>query len=284
VDDAYICHSEEPTTLAMVDACKSGDPRYVFYLADTSAWSWRETDLPGKLPLGVEAVHVGSFLLIAPSAKRPVDRLFRAVSNRVTLSFDPNVRRELITDLESYRARIEEAVARSDIVRASEEDLDTLYPHRGWESVAASLRSLGPRLVVVSRGKKAPVALVGDDVLVGPTYPSDVVDTVGGGDTFTAGLLASLSAAGVLGNRLAGVTPDHVAGALELAACAAAIACGRLRQIPPHSLRSLIGDQQEQRRRARPWRHSNSKNNDRERERSNYADREYHRWDPCLPP
>jgi fructokinase len=61
--------------------------------------------------------------------------------------------------------------------------------------------------------------------------PVDVVDTVGAGDSFMAGLLAGLHHAGLLGaperDRLAQLEIDPLRRMLRVAARVAAVTCGR---------------------------------------------------------
>ncbi|TBX20653.1 PfkB family carbohydrate kinase, partial [Nioella sediminis] len=60
------------------------------------------------------------------------------------------------------------------------------------------------------------------------------VDTVGAGDTFNAGVMASLSEQGLLTKAgVAGVTADQMTQALALAAKAAAVTVSRAGANPP---------------------------------------------------
>jgi fructokinase len=73
-------------------------------------------------------------------------------------------------------------------------------------------------------------------VTVAPV-PVRVVDTVGAGDAFTAGLLHAVRAAGLLGaahrDRLAELDASALAGMLGFASRVAGITCGRRGADPP---------------------------------------------------
>jgi fructokinase len=119
-------------------------------------------------------------------------------------------------------------------VKASDEDVELLY---GTQDLAAAARAwlrLGPKLVIVTRGEKGPLAAFGDAVLERKAPKIDVVDTVGAGDTFHAGLLAYLDAKGLLTPEgVAGLGDAQVTAALDFAAAAAAIVCTRRGANPP---------------------------------------------------
>ena len=63
----------------------------------------------------------------------------------------------------------------------------------------------------------------------------EVVDTIGAGDTFTAGLLHALDEAGVLNiAALAQLTAEQVEEALRFAVLVSAVACTRAGSDPPY--------------------------------------------------
>ena len=70
-------------------------------------------------------------------------------------------------------------------------------------------------------------------VTVTPT-PVKVVDTVGAGDTFNAGILASLHEQGALSkSHIANLSEAEIRGALTLGAAAAAVTVSRAGANPP---------------------------------------------------
>jgi fructokinase len=89
--------------------------------------------------------------------------------------------------------------------------------------------------VLVTAGADGVTALVDDDVVHRDALPTTVVDTIGAGDTFTAGLLAALHAAGHLGGRLDGLTATGLEPALDYALRAAAVTCSRAGADPPYA-------------------------------------------------
>lgn len=160
--------------------------------------SW---DLPARAhqPDDVAAVHTGSIgALLDPGAaivRAELERL-RGVA---TISYDPNIRPQLLPDPEEARDRVRRLVAGADIVKASEEDVAWLYPGAPAVRVAQEWLASGPSLVVVTAGAAGAFALTGSGEVHVPAPPTRVTDTVGAGDSFMAGLLVALADRALLG-------------------------------------------------------------------------------------
>ena len=120
-------------------------------------------------------VHVGSFSAL--DVELP----------EATLSYDVNVRPALLPD--DSRRHVERIVERATIVKASDEDLVWLYPDRPPEDSARALLALGPQVVWLTRGAEGAVGFTTDGAVAIPPRPVHVVDTIGAGDTFSAGLI-----------------------------------------------------------------------------------------------
>jgi fructokinase len=177
---------------------------------------------------GVGHVHTGSIAAtLEPGASAVLD-LVSAARAVATVSYDPNCRPTIMGDPHAVRSRIEECIGRADVVKASSEDVDWLYAGAPVEEVVHLWGLLGPALVVVTRGADGAVVHLRrtDTTLELDPVQVDVVDTVGAGDSFMAGLLSGLVDAGLLGSadareRLRGADLDDLEPALERAvACA----------------------------------------------------------------
>ncbi|MCG8914415.1 carbohydrate kinase [Actinokineospora sp. PR83] len=213
------------TSVAFAATDAAGVARYDFRI------TWDVTALP---PLdGAECLHTGSLATLLEPGARVVEAAMRTER---TVSYDPNVRPSLSGTPAEERPRVERQVALSDVVKVSEEDLGWLYPGEDPVGRAARWLALGPSLVVVTLGADGAHAVTGNHTTTRPGPPTTVVDTVGAGDAFTAGLLHWLSRAGLLsGNHtaIASVTERSLENALDFANAVAAITCSRAGANPP---------------------------------------------------
>lgn len=182
-------------------------------------------------------LHTGSLATTVDPGASAVERLIHDVRADSTVSYDPNIRPDLMGGAGGLRERVERLVAGSDVVKASDQDAAFLAPGRAVVDVARDWLRLGPALVVVTLGGDGALAVsAGGEVRV-PAAPVTVVDTVGAGDSFTAGLLDGLWDERLLGGaaraRLRAVDPDVVERVVRRATLAAAVTVSRAGANPP---------------------------------------------------
>ncbi|MGH1367652.1 MAG: carbohydrate kinase family protein [Maritimibacter sp.] len=225
--DASLCiRSDRPTTLAFV-TLTDGHAKYAFYDENTAGRMITAADMP-KLPDTVDALFFGGISLVAdPAADAYAALMLREAATRVTM-IDPNIRPDFITDEPAFRARLMSMLGVADIVKISDEDLE-------WIGVSIEdLLEMGVKLVCLTEGAKGVTGYFGAGQLSAPSKRVEVVDTVGAGDTFNAGLLAGLARDGLLSKgALASLSSEALRPALELGASAAAITVSRAGANPP---------------------------------------------------
>ncbi len=213
--------SDRPTTLAFVTLV-DGHAEYAFHDEATAGRMLTPADAPDMG--GIEALLLGGISLAAEPCGAAFEAL-AAANGRLPLMLDPNVRPAIVGDGAAFRARIGRLAAMADVVKVSDEDMDWLG------TSPADLLAAGASVVCVTEGARGVRAITaGGDVHV-PARTVAVVDTVGAGDTFNAGLLTGLWRAGALAK---GAPPaDALRDALALGVAAAAVTVGRAGANPP---------------------------------------------------
>ncbi|MGW1030021.1 carbohydrate kinase family protein [Streptomyces sp. NPDC002577] len=232
VDLSYAVAAAEPSTLAVAELDPQGQAAFSFHAQNTADWQWTPDEL-ARVDLSESAcVHTGSLALVLEPGGAVVEEFLAAAASRVTISVDPNVR-PLLVRPEVYRARLAHWCALADILRLSEDDLELLLPGTPPEQACDTWHAAGARLVVITLGADGALASLDGERLRVPAVAAQVVDTVGAGDSFTAGLLHHLGARGLLGGRLAGLGLDDVAEACRFGTRVAALTCSVAGPNPP---------------------------------------------------
>ncbi|WUV84979.1 carbohydrate kinase [Streptomyces sp. NBC_01476] len=232
VDLSAAATAAEPSTLAVADIGADGQATYSFHAQGTADWQWTRAELdPAGLRDSV-CVHTGSLALVRDPGGVLVEELLTAVRPHATVSIDPNIRPALV-DPALYRQRLPGWCAVADILRLSEDDLGAIAPGLPPEAACDGFHAAGARLVVVTRGAHGALASLDGRRVTVPGVPVAVVDTVGAGDSFTAGLLHHLGAHGLLGGRLGGLDLAGVAAACAYAVRVAALTCAVAGPNPP---------------------------------------------------
>lgn len=232
VGTRYASVSDRPTTLAFVRLV-DGHASYVFYDEGTAGRMLSEADLPsfeGK----ADAMLFGAISLIPEPCGSTYEALMRRECTQRVTMLDPNIRPAFIPDRDRHLARIRRMIAMADILKLSDEDLNWFGETGTPEDIASRWLDLGPKLVVITRGREGATAYSRTHKVTVTPRPVVVVDTVGAGDTFNAGLLASLHEQGTLTKeRIASLSEGEIRKALELGMAVAAITVSRAGANPP---------------------------------------------------
>ncbi len=228
----YAPVSARPTTLAFV-RLKDGQASYQFYDENTAARMLTVDDLP-QLGAEVEAMLFGAISLISEPAGSAYEEFMRRERHRRVMMLDPNIRPNFIPDRDKHLTRIRAMMAMADIVKLSDEDLDWFGEAGAQEDVVRGWLERGPKLMIVTHGAKGAVAYTrARRVEVAPEKVK-VVDTVGAGDTFNGGVLASLHEQGLLAKEaIADLSEAAMRQALTLGTKAAAVTVARAGANPP---------------------------------------------------
>ena len=218
------------TATAWLDA--RGAARYDFDI------TWDPAGLD-SLPIG-PLVHTGSIAAYLGPGADAVEELVKRASATALVTFDPNIRPRLLDDREAVLTRLTRLVASCGVVKVSDEDLDWLYPGIAPTVVARNWIALGAGLVVITAGARGSFAVHSAGEVHVASSTTQVIDTVGAGDSYMSGLIDAMTTTGLVatdgGEPAAGVRAlslSDVRSFMHHANTSAAITVGRAGAEPP---------------------------------------------------
>lgn len=219
----------ERTSSAVATLDESGAASYRFDIAG---------DLPEPGPdLEPSHLHVGSLGALLPPGADVVSATIERLRATATISYDINARPSALPLDAGVVARIEKLAGRSDVVKASDEDLLAWRPDSSIEESVARLHELGAGAVVITLGKNGALCSTSRGAIAVPGERVEVADTIGAGDSFGATLIDGLRRRGLLGadrrSALAALPLDTWADVVRRAHRAAAITVSRPGANPP---------------------------------------------------
>ncbi len=229
-------NARELATLAVVSLDDEARASYDFYCEGTADWHWTAGEI-SRAPAAPAVLHFGSLASWTPPGDERIYLLAQRMRDRgdVLVSYDPNVRPGLLKDRDHARQLVERNVGLAHLARASAEDTGWLYPGESSDKVAQRWLELGSTVVAITDGGNGAEAFTShSDAIRRPAPPVTVTDTVGAGDSFTAGLIGAL----VRRNqhspaRLRACRAAELSGALDEAILVASLTCQRAGADPP---------------------------------------------------
>jgi fructokinase len=232
VSTRFLKRKDRHTTLALVKLT-DGHARYSFIDEGSAGRMLEKSDIPA-LPRSVAALHFGSISLIPEPCGSTYETLLKRNAKSRVISLDPNIRPTVIKDRKKHLARLARLIALADIVKVSDEDVAWMTGKKGIAETAKAWLKSGAKLVAVTRGGSGVDVFTHKHTLSIEAPKVTVADTVGAGDTFTAGLLTSLLRNGLLGKKaIAALDEVQLYAAAYFAMKCAAITVSRPGADPP---------------------------------------------------
>ncbi|GAA2871143.1 carbohydrate kinase [Paenarthrobacter ilicis] len=199
--------------------------------ADGSASYTFEIDwalAPIVLPYAPRILHTGSIATFLEPGAGIVRSLLEQAQGGCMVTYDPNIRPDLLGSHHQALTLFEEMVPLTDVVRMSGSDAQWLYPGKSLEDIASHLLALGTGLAVLTQGAKGSLMATPHIQLNLSAVPSTVADTIGAGDSYMSALIM-----GLLLRGSDGLAPTVLERIGSIASMAAAITVGRPGANPP---------------------------------------------------
>ena len=193
VDVSHVIQSETCATgAAFVTYFSNGDRKFIFHMGNTPAADPKCPD--ASVLEGIKYFHImGCSLAARKDFGEEILKTMRlAKSLGAKVSFDPNIRKELLSDESSFDM-VKEVVENTSVFLPGVEELlmitgkDTVE-----EAVKASFENPVLEILALKRGSKGCTVYTRDAVYERGVYPIEAVDATGAGDSFDGAFISGL--------------------------------------------------------------------------------------------
>lgn len=193
VDVSHVIESRERSTgCAFVTYFEDGSRKFIFHMGNTPAVEAKAPE-PGDFT-DVKYMHImGCSLMANKQFAQEILKTMRMMrAQGAGISFDPNIRRELLAD-DSIGEVIGEVMDHCSVFLPGVEELllitgkDTVE-----EAVKAAFERPALEILALKMGSKGSTVYTRDDVVHMGVYPVEQVDPTGAGDCFDGAFLAGL--------------------------------------------------------------------------------------------
>jgi len=138
-----------------------------------------------------DVVAIGSYFAVSPETRTDVQRLLKeAKKHCATIYYDINFRKSHAEERDELMPAFIDNFRKSDIVRCSREDLDTLFPNISLSDIYS--RFLDGKLFIVTDAENLIYIRQNKTEKTYGVARIEPVSTIGAGDSFNAGLICSI--------------------------------------------------------------------------------------------
>ena len=231
------------TSLAVVHVNESGHPSYAFYrdgVADRQVNAAQMVADCATHDATIDMVCTGALALDARDQNVYLPWLKTEKQRGKCIVIDANLRPSVMPDLQAYRLCVHDFLSIADIIKVSDEDLLALDApgNTPLEKARHVMQHSAAKLMALTLGAEGAWLLTSNgEYFARETTELNIIDTVGAGDSFLAGLLAalgSLSSASVsIHEVLASLNAAQACMALGHAIASASLCVQQRGCVPP---------------------------------------------------
>jgi fructokinase len=223
--------TDAPTTLALAELDAAGAAQYRFYDTGTSAPGLTLEAASAALPEHVGMFYLGTLGLVFEPMATTLEALVARMNHDTLVALDPNYRPTTIADPAAFRGRLARLLEHTDVMKASEDDLEWIAPGSDLVTAARELLARDGAVALVTLGGDGALVITADEMVEVRAPAVEVVDTIGAGDAFMGAFLAHWRSRGFGRAELRRL--DEVERAATFACRVAAVTCARAGADPP---------------------------------------------------
>jgi fructokinase len=213
------------TTLAFVELSDTGERSFSFARKPGADTCLAASELDADLLRSTRLLHVGSLSLTnEPARSATIHAIQAAKAAGALISYDPNYRAPLWSDVETAKEQMRSLLSYVDIMKLSDEETLLLTDREDPAEALRYLYDAGVSCAAVTMGPKGAMAMLRGETAVAGPHDCIRVDTTGAGDAFWGGFLHGFLKSGKSIERL---TLEETRDFASFANVVAAICCER---------------------------------------------------------
>ena len=235
VNISLIQKTNNQTTLAIVSNKKN--PEFNFYSNETAFRNFKKYSLDKKFIKKIKLSHFSSIsLALNPSADTFLKMMKEIKKNSQSIiSLDPNIRPTIIENKKKYLSKLSNYMKLADIIKMSDEDYNYISKKKYDVQIKEWMQFFSIKLFVLTRGPKGSILYTRKKKIIKKINKINIIDTVGAGDTFIAGLIFYLNKARMLDiNSFENITKKNWLNCLNFASKVAELNCLKAGCEPPY--------------------------------------------------
>lgn len=196
ISSQWLSYSKErPTGFMLKNRVSQGDPEIFYFRKNSAASTLSPQDIGAVDFSGCKLVHMTGILpALSLTARQAAFSLMKkARESGVLVSFDPNLRPQLWESREVMVQVLNELASQADFVFPGEAEGEILMGSRDPKAISEFYLNLGAKTVITKVGSRGAYAATAQRQFMVKGFPvQEVVDTVGAGDGFAAGVLSGI--------------------------------------------------------------------------------------------
>ncbi|RDW22150.1 2-keto-3-deoxygluconate kinase [Oceanobacillus arenosus] len=213
--------NDYPTSLNFKEIKADGTTKTIYYRHKSPILTLRPEDLDESYIKQAKILHLtGIYPAINPVNIPVMERAIDlAKQHGVKVSLDPNIRLRMWSK-EEAREVLRKLLPKVDILLAGDEEMDIIIGEKDPKRIISEVKEIGVSFIAIKQGDKGSVGYYNGEIVEAPAIKaSNVIDTVGAGDGFDAGILygivqnwpleKTLTFANAIGSMVVSVVGDN---------------------------------------------------------------------------
>ena len=176
------CYNENKTAIALAFLDKNKNATYSFYKDYPLIRELFIADICKE-----DLLMFGSIYGITAEIRASIHKILqKANQNNALVLYDPNIRKEIDYNNISY---IYENISKSDIIKASNEDLFYIFGKTSYLEVFEKINEIGCNNLIITQNKNNILVFTRKFYIEIEVPDINVISTIGAGDAFNAGII-----------------------------------------------------------------------------------------------